>query len=424
MSAPESSPVPAPGGAAAARAARSPLSYPIFRALWVAGVVSFVGTFVQIVSEAWLMLSMTESPLPVAMLATTFVGTSLIAMLPAGVLADRYDRRKVVLASQVVQAGSAVVMAGLAYTHHITPASLLACVAVAGLGMALGSPAWAAMIPELVPRALVAEAVALNAVAFNLARAVGPAIGGVVLARFGAPAAFLLNAASFVGVMIAMLAYPAPVVEDAAPASRRPLASAFAEPWSVMVTKGDVRSVTTAMFGFTLGAGIFYGLTPSFGRDVLGASAFEYGVLIGMMGAGAVAGATLLKYLRPRTTPRALVAGTMLLFAACSFAVARATSIRWGMAIMLPAGLGWVGSFSSLAALVQLWAPDRLRARIIALYQMLHLATWALGSAVGGAVAERWGIRGAMELGAVVCALAAVSTWRVGLPASFAGHAS
>ena len=138
--------------------ARSPLSYPAFRALWLAGIVTFLGSFVQNVGEAWLMMDLTKSPLPVAMLATAFVGSSLFMMLPAGVLADRRDRRSVAMASQVVQAVAALGMAALSYTHHITPTALVLGVGLLGIGMALGAPAWAALVPELVPLDLVAEA--------------------------------------------------------------------------------------------------------------------------------------------------------------------------------------------------------------------------------------------------------------------------
>ena len=402
--------------------ARSPLSYPAFRALWLAGIVTFLGSFVQNVGEAWLMMDLTKSPLPVAMLATAFVGSSLFMMLPAGVLADRRDRRSVAMASQVVQAVAALGMAALSYTHHITPTALVLGVGLLGIGMALGAPAWAALVPELVPLDLVAEAVALNAVAFNIARAVGPAIGGIVLARFGATTAFLINAATFGAVMIALSMYRS---ESKPPArgSMRPLASTFSAPWKLIVGPGELRPTFLAMLGFTFGAGIFYALTPAFGKDTLGASALAYGVMIGAMGGGAVLGASIMKRLRSRMPPRVLVTATMTTFALFVVIVSRASSVPAAMLLLVPAGVGWLGSFSSLQALVQIWAPDTLRARVVALYQMAHLATWALASAAGGLLADRYGIRFAMLTGGLLCAGAAASTWRIGLPPSFVGSA-
>jgi MFS family permease len=403
---------------------RGPLGYSAFRVLWVAGIVTFIGSFVQNVGEAWLMMDLTKSPLPVAMLSTAFVGSSLFAMLPAGVLADRFDRRKVAFASQVVQLVAALAMAILSSSGHITPAALVFGVALLGIGMAIGAPAWAALIPELVPRTLVAEAVALNAVAFNLARAVGPAIGGIVLARFGATTSFLLNAISFLCVMVALVMVRNTEVPPPAPVAPRsaPLFSAFAEPWRVVMRDSDVRSPFIGMFGFTLGAGIFYALTPAFGKDSLGVTPLAYGVMIGALGGGAVLGASVIKRLRGRLHPRVLVAGTMITFAIFIAVVSRVSSVPVAMALLVPAGAGWLGSFSSLSALVQLWAPEQVRARVIALYQMAHLGTWALASTTGGLLADHFGIRAAMMTGAAVCAAAALSTLRIGLPPTFSGR--
>jgi predicted MFS family arabinose efflux permease len=314
-------------------------------------------------------------------------------------------------------------MAILGFTGHITPAALLAGVAVLGLGMALGAPAWASLVPDLVPLELVAEAVALNAVAFNLARAVGPAIGGIVLARFGATTSFLLNAASFCVVMVALMTYRTPpeAPRRSSP-SVRPMASAFAEPWRVIVHDADIRPTFVAMFLFTLGASVFYALTPAFGKETLGASPLAYGVMIGAMGGGAVLGASVMKRLRGRMSPRVLVASSMLTFATFIALLSRVSSVPVAMALLVPAGAGWLGSFSSLQALVQVWTPDRTRARVLALYQMLHLAGWAAASSAGGLLAERVGIRAAIVTGATICAGAALTTWRLGLPKSFSGE--
>lgn len=399
-----------------------PLSYPAFRVLWLAAIVTFIGSFVQNVGEAWLMMDLTKSPLPVAILSTAFVGASLFAMLPAGVLADRHDRRKVALASQVVQLVAALAMAGLSYTHHITPAALVAGVTLLGLGMALGAPAWASLVPELVPREMVAEAVALNAVAFNLARAVGPAIGGIVLARFGATTSFLLNAASFVVVMITLMTYRTPPVDAPPPPAVRPIGFAFAEPWRVVVRGGTLLPVFVAMFGFTFGAAVFYALTPAFAKECLHASPLTYGLMIGAMGTGAVIGASVMKRLRARVSPRILVASAMLVFATFIVVVSRVSSLPAAMVMLVPAGAGWLGSFSSLSALVQVWAPERLRARVNALYMLAHMGTWAVASSAGGFLAEHHGIRAAMTVGALICGLAALSTWKLGLPPSFTGE--
>jgi predicted MFS family arabinose efflux permease len=335
-------------------------------------------------------------------------------------LADRFDRRRVAIASQLVQAIAAVGMAVLAFTGHITPAALVAGVALLGVGMAIGAPAWAALLPELVAHDMVAEAVALNAVAFNLARAVGPAIGGLVLAHFGATASFALNAVSFGAVVLALSMYRTetpPPQRD----SGIPLLSTFAEPWRLVSRPGALRPAFLAMFWFTLGAGIFYALTPAFAKTSLGATPLAYGLMIGAMGAGAVVGASIMKRLRGRMNPRRLVVGTMLVFATSVAIVSRVSSVAVVMVLLVPAGAGWLGTFSSVQSLVQIWSPHRLRARVLALYQLAHLGTWAVASAVGGTIANGAGVRAAMTVGALVCAGGALSTWRLGLPPTFKG---
>jgi len=410
----------------------SPLAVPVYRALWLAGVVSFIGSFVQNIGEAWLMLDLTKSPLRVAMLSTTFVGASVFMLLPAGALADRRDKRSVALASQVVQAVAALAMAFLSYTGHISPEALMAGVALLGIGMALGAPAWAALNTELLPRELVAEGVALNAIAFNVARAVGPAIGGVVLEHFGATVSFTVNAVSF-GVVAAALvrhrkrkdataANGATGVDEPPPPSRKPLARTFSEPLAQVVRDAPMRATFLAMFGFTLGASLFYALLPAFGKNTLSASALSYGVMVGMMGAGAILGATALKPLRPRFSPQKLVVATIAIFATSSMLLSRVSSIPAAMLLLVPTGAGWTGTFASVSALAQIWSPDRLRARMMALYQLAHLATWALGATAGGVIAERYGVRAALATGGAVCAAAALSTWRLPLPTSFGGE--
>lgn len=406
-------------GAPAPAPPRSALAHPAFRALWLAATVSYVGTFVQDIAERWLILDLTGTPMPSAMLATAFVTASLFGMFPAGILADRRDRRALVIGSQLVMAVPAAVVAALAARHRVTPAVLIVAAATLGLGMSLGSPAWYALLSELLPRELVADAIALNAVSFNIARAVGPAIGGVVLEGAGAPASFALNAASFLVVAATAMAVGAHRAK-AAP-SAAPLASAVREPVALLARDRRVRSVVVAMTIFSLGASMVYALAPAYGKISLYASAREYGVMIGAMGAGAVLGAAFLRRLRERLPPRVLVATAMATFATCAVGLSRAQSIPVAIALFVPAGAGWIGAFSSMSALAQIWSPDALRARVVAIYAMTHLAMWGIGSAAGGAIAERWGVRAAMLLGGSLCFVAALVTTRLALPASFAG---
>jgi MFS family permease len=399
---------------------RPPLSIPVFRAIWLAATVSWIGSFVQDVAERWIMLELTKSPLPSAMLSTVFVTASLLAMMPAGILADTYDRRTLIIISQIVQGVVAAIVAALTWSGHLTPALLLSAAAIMGVGMAVGNPAFNTLIPELVSRESVAEAIALVAVAFNIARAVGPAIGGVVLSTLGATASFAINAASFVAVVIAVIASRSAAVPKPPP-EKSTLASAFSEPLAHALRHVGTRATILSMMTFTAGASIVYALMPAYGKTTLGASAREYGLMFGAMGLGAIAGTWALRPVRRRVAPRIVIVGTTLVYAASAIAMSRVEDVRVATLLFLPAGAGWTGTFSSFSTLVQMWTPDRLRARVVALYVVFHFATWAIGSTIGGTIADRWSVRLAMAIGAAITALATLVVSRVALPLSFLG---
>jgi MFS family permease len=385
----------------------------------LAATFSFMGTFIQDVAERWLVLELTGTPMPVAMVTTAFVTGSLVAMLPAGVLADRIDRRRVVVWSQIVQAAAATIIGLLTLTKHATPAVLIGGAATAGLGMGLGAPAWSALVNEILPREQVADGVAMHSIAFNLARAVGPAIGGVVLSLLGAPISFFLNAASFVFIIVAVVRHR-PEERKGASAEHPPLSRAVVEPFSFVFRDLGVRSIFFSMWLFTSGAAFLYALAPALAKLTLKADANEYGLMIGAMGAGAVIGALSLKKLRARLPPRVLVAMMMALYAVSSLAVARAEDPTIAVVLFVPAGIGWTCVFTSLAALNQLSAPNHLRARVVALYTMSHFIVYGVAATIAGVIAEAKDIRTALVVGGIACFVAALVTIRL---AGLQGHA-
>lgn len=398
----------------------SPLRNRAFRALWLAATVSYVGTFVQDVAERWLILDLTKSPLSAAVLATAFTGASFVAMLPSGVLADRVDRRKLVTWSQCAQALVAAAIALVTWTHHVTPAVLIGGAAAAGLGLALGAPAWNALVSEILAAEQVAEGVTLNGIAFNLARAIGPAIGGVVLSALGPAWSFFLNALTFVVVVVAVVSHRPP---ERPPPSQPPppMGRAFLEPVAHALRERAVRAVLAAMLCFTVGAAFVYALAPAFAKLTLDADPRAYGLMLGAMGAGAVIGGAALKPLRARLVPRVLLACGMLVYGAAGVALSAVHSVALAIALFVPIGVGWTATFSSLAGLIQVWVPNRMRARLIALYTMAHFAMWAAASAVGGAIAEHHGVRVSFFAGGAIAIASALVTARLPLPASFSG---
>src|SRR5229473_2965349 len=182
-----------------AESAWIPLSHPVFRALWIASLVSNIGTWMQNVSAAWAMTSLSPSPLMVALVQSATSLPVFFVGLPAGAVADIVDRRRLLLVTQTWMLAAAALLAVLAFVDLMTPTTLLVLTFALGVGVAMNTPTWQAITPELVPRSELTRAVALNAPPINIGRAIGPAIGGVLLA--GAGAVFALNAASFVAVL-------------------------------------------------------------------------------------------------------------------------------------------------------------------------------------------------------------------------------
>ena len=396
-----------------------PLRNGAFRALWVAATFSYVGTWVQDVGESWLMLSLTRSPLPVAMLTTSFTLPAFMLTLPAGVLADRFDRRKILLVAQSWMALVALGLAVVAWRGWVTPAVLLFAGASLGVGAAVTSPPWQSLLPDLVPRAQTAEAVTLNSVAFNIARAVGPALGGLVLGLAGPATAFALNAASFLAVIEVLRRYPhiRAVAERAGAARRKePLRKAIFVAFRQVRRSSHLRALYTAVAAFGLAASGVVALLPVFAKNTLHTDARGYGVLLGAIGIGAVSAALLLRRLRASFSARRLVPGAMVVYGAAMLAMSLSRSLPLAAFLLVPAGAGWLSALSTTNALVQLNAPAWAKSRILALYQVCFLAAWSVGATLAGVLATRYGAELTMALAAVGTLGAAVVSARVRLP--------
>lgn len=405
-----------------ARVLSSPLAHEAFRAIWLAAIFSNIGTFVQDVGEAWLMLSLTGNPLPVAMLTTSFTVPGMALMMPAGVLADRWDRRSILLFAQSLQTASALLLAVTTWLGATTPAVLLIASAGLGTGSALSSPSWNSIIPELVPRAAMADAVTLNSVAFNIARAVGPALGGLVLASSGPGMAFFLNALSFLAVIEVLRRYPAfkaAAARSVALSRKRraePILRALFAAFRAAKASEGLTAAHVSVAAFGLAAASFPALLPVFAKQVVGTTARGYGLMLGAIGVGAVLGAVLLQRWRAALHARGVVAGAMAMYGIAVLAVSRTRSLDLAIVFLLPAGVGWIASLSSLNALVQLSAPAHIKSRILALYQLAFLSAWSVGSSIGGALANRYGVGPTVTLAGFGVLCAAGLSARLALP--------
>ena len=366
----------------------SPLRESVFRALWIATVVSNIGTWMQDVGESWLMTSLTPSPVLVALVETFGSLPVVLIALPAGALADIVDRRRLLLFMQgwmVVDAGS---MGVLALMGQMTPTRLLSLTFLLGVGTAMSNPVWQAITPELVRPTDLPAAITLSVVAFNVARAIGPALGGFIIGASGPWAVFLLNAASFTAIMV--------VVYRWRPAPRR------SKLQTVMVRTGI----------FAVCASGSWALVAQQARRGLGLGSFGYGLLLGCIGLGAIIGAWLLPKIRERLSVNGLVAAGTVVFALATISLAYIHSFGVLAGALAGGGVGWIAVLSSLTVSAQTVTPSWVRARVMAVYLLVFMGGLAVGSAVWGFVAARIGVSTALLFAAIGLLIGPLAAWR------------
>jgi MFS family permease len=365
------------------------------------------------------MLSLTKSPLPVALLSTCTTLPAFFLTLPAGVLADKIDRRRLLIVAQSWLAVVALVLAVVTWTGHVSPAALLVASAALGIGSALTSPPWQSLLPDIVSRERTADAVMLNSVAFNLARVVGPAVGGLILGALGAGAAFFLNAVSILAVIEVLRRYDHIRKASATGAGERreeSLRAAAAAAFREARKSSELLRCFAAVASFGFATAGVMALLPSFAKHALGTDARGYGMLVGGLGAGAVLGAFVLPRARKAFGAGTLVPAAMATFGTCALGLGSSHALAAAVLLLVPAGLGWMSTYTSLNALVQLCSPSWVRSRMLALYQVTFLAAFSLGATAAGAAATWAGVAHAVSIFAAGSLLAAALTARTGLP--------
>jgi MFS family permease len=367
--------------------------------LWLAAIFSFVGAWVQDVGESWVMLSMSRDPRLVAMLATCFLAPTLALTLPAGLFGDRHDRRRILLFSQGAAAVAAVGPAVAIRMHAMSPSVLLVFSALLGAAIAIGAPAWVTLVPELVPKSQMTEAITLGSISFNIARVVGPALGGLLLASTGAEVTFVVNAVSFLAVFWVLFRYDEVrrASELARPRSRSAsLVLAFADPFREVWQTPALRGTFITSGTFATAAMIVMAILPAFAKHALETTASGYGAMLSALGAGAILSGLALKRVRARFGARATVSAGIATFGAAITLASRAATLVAAAPCFFVAGLGWIATLTSLSATVQLTATTETKSRVTALYQMSFYGAAMIGASVGGMIAEHWGERAAL----------------------------
>ena len=387
-----------------------PLRTPIFRQLLVADVLSDVGTFMQGVGAAWLMVSLGAGPMYVALTQTAATLPFFLLALPAGSIGDIVDRRKLILYTEAWMVCAAIALAVVTLTGVITPWILLALTFAVSAGDAFETPTWRAVLPELVPKDDLPAASALNGIEFNIARAVGPALAGVLIATAGVGAAFLVNVASFVGVILVVARWRRPVHKRTAPPETVGGATVAAIRYvryapgirALMLRSGVVMFFASASFA----------LLPTVAHAV-STSAIGYGILLGCFGAGAVGGALVMQPARARWSTEAVASMAVAVLGVTIVATGLVHVLGGLMIVMFVSGAAWILFISLVSALVQNLAPDWVRARVLAVFMLISQGGMAVGSAVWGSV----GARASVETALLWAGLGTIATTAMGLMA-------
>ena len=382
-----------------------PLRVPMFRNLLIADLVSDIGTFMQGVGAAWLMVSQGAGPLLVALTQTASALPFFLLALPAGALGDIFDRRKLIVTTEVWMVSVATVIAALTLLHWITPWMLLLLTVALSIGDALEAPTWRAILPEVVPREDLLPAIALNGIEFNLARAIGPALGGFLIAVAGVATAFTLNALSFLVVLWVIVRWKRPAQQRGLP--RETLSGATRAAFRYTRNTPEMLTVLGRIAVIMFFASPFWALLPTVAHQ-LRESATLYGLLLTVFGGGAMLGALVLQRARSFFSVDAVLAMGTTVFAAALWATATFRSIALLCVVIAFGGAAWTIVMSLMSTVMQTVAPDWVRARAAAIFMLVYMGAWAAGSAFWGYVAGHRGTHFSFLVAAIGTAVSPV----------------
>ncbi|MFD5829269.1 MFS transporter [Lentzea sp. NPDC060358] len=385
----------------------APLRRSAFRALWLAQFASNIGTWAQTVGAQWLMGDLGGTALQVALVQTATTLPVFLLVVPAGALGDILDRRHVLLGGQALMllgAGGLMLLAG---TGSASPPSLLGLLALMAIGQALSMPSFQAIQPELVSREEIPQAALLNGVNMNVGRAIGPALGGLLIALAGPEATFAFNTVSFLGVLVVLARWKRP--SDNRPLGAEHITTALRTGARYVGSSPLFRRVLARLTVFIVFGSGLWALLPAIARGPLRLDASGYGVLLGSVGAGAIGGAFVVPKLLQRMSKNRLVLFATLVYATATSTAVLSASMALVIVAMLFTGACWIATLSTFNASAQIMLPAWTRARALAYYQLILMGGQALGAVVWGAIADAYGLRTAMIVPAVAMAVLVVA---------------
>jgi MFS family permease len=369
----------------------SPFRHRVFAVLWTATVISNVGTWMQNAAAGWLMTGLNPNPLVVSLVQVATTLPMFLFGLPAGALADILDRRRLLIGVQIGLTLSIAIFAVMVWRQWATPVTLLVFTFLTGAGAALIGPSWQAIVPQLVPREHLGPAVAANSIGLNISRAIGPALAGFIISELGIAAPFWVNAASNVAVIGALIWWQPPVARsDRLPAER--FGSAMLIGLRHAAANLGLRATMVRAIGFFISASAYWALLPLVARDQIGGGPGLYGLLLGMIGTGAVLGAFILPFLTHRLgADRVVIAGTLGTAAALIlFGIAKLPATA--LAASFVAGLAWIAVIATINVSAQLALPAWVRGRGLSLFATVMFGGLSLGSVAWGRIASAIGL--------------------------------
>lgn len=397
----------------------APFRFPAFRAIWTANLASNIGSMIQSVGAAWLMTDLTKSHQLIALVqASTTLPVMLLALL-AGTIADNHDRRLVMLAAQVCMLLASALLAALTWAGMIGPLSLLALTLTVGAGTALNGPAWQASVRLQVGQEDLPQAISINTIAFNLARSVGPAVGGLLISLAGPATAFALNSLSYIALIIVLLRWR----PDMPPRQRQPMLASMITGVKFCAGSSPVRRVLSRGFAFGFAGIAYLALVPVLVREQLKGSEVDFGLMLGAYGLGSIITALWVAPARHRWGSERLLVVAQTAFALALFPIAGATSLPLAFACAMVAGGGWVATLSTLNVAMQMRSPEAILGRCLAIYQAVTFGGMAIGAYAVGLLSDTIGIASTLRTAAVaLLVLVPVLRWLAPMPSRDEGR--
>jgi len=388
---------PADGGLGA------PLRVPLFRRMWLASLLSNLGLMILGVGAAWAMTQLNAPADKIALVQSALMLPVMLLAIASGAIADMYDRRRVALTALAISLLGGVALSIATALGLLTPWVILLLCLVVGIGMALLWPTWQASVSEQVLVDDLPHAVALNSISFNIARSVGPAIGGMIVAAAGAMAAFSITALLYVPLMIVFLLWRRQQAPSRLPPER--LYRAISSGVRYVVHSPPIRTALIRSFALTLAGSPVLALMPLIARDLLHGNAFVYGIILGAFGVGAVIGALNINLIRQRFTVNQALAVSSVLIGLMIAVVGVSGSLPLTVAALVIIGASWMASLTLCNIAVQLSVPRWVGARTLAAFQSATSAGIAVGSWAWGHIAEDYGITATLLISATAMAL-------------------